>query len=438
MGIHRIATLDRGSRRGIQARVFSDKELTQNEKHKEYMRAVKEVKLDHIFRKPFIDCLGGHTEGVTRIVRSTMQGELYASTSYDGTVKVWNMSKREEMETISLNQNTPVALSFLNDALLYSSGSNIFHRDVKYSDVLTGVQESLGSPDETEFIAGSGVLDIAGAGGTQFYASTVDGIEIFDKNRIKAVASYKGERQAKRLYISKNDMPLVYAIEGNKIVGYDNRTGKSEIEIVAKAEINAMSIDPMSPETIAAGTNNGEIYMYNTYYTGNSSTYITPPSRTLRGHTTAITDIEHSANGTRIVTGSTDRTVRIFTNDVTHRQEALYHNRRMQGVNAICCTSDNAYILSGSVDTNIRIWKLDPNSSTKICTRAEEDSRALGNVVKNKYRDVMQIEDTKRHQIVPRKIKKAMKNRYNHIKAEAKKELRRQNHGIIPEELQKK
>ncbi|EHY65414.1 uncharacterized protein NESG_00035 [Nematocida ausubeli] len=437
MRIHRIATLDRGSEKSVQTRVFSESELTQNERHKEYIRAVKDIKLDHIFRKPFIGCLSSHTDGVTRIVKSSTSKVLYASTSYDGTVKVWNMNKREEIETVSLNQNAPVAISFLNDALLYSKDTRIVHREVNYADILTGSVEELSAPVETEFVSGAGVLDIVGAGETQFYASTVDGIEIFDKSRIKAIASYKGERQAKRLYISQDARPLLYAIEGNKIVGYDSRTGKQEIDIVAKAEINALSIDPSEPSLIAAGTNNGEIYMYNTYYTSNNTGYITPPARTLRGHTTAITDIQHSANGTRIVTGSTDRTVRIFTNDVTHRQEALYHNKRMQSVNAVCCTSDNAYILSGSVDTNIRIWKLDPNSSTKICTRAEENSRALGNMIKNKYRDVIQLEDMKRHQIVPSKIKKAMKNRYNHIKAEARKEQRRQNHGLLPENQKK-
>ncbi|KAI5188981.1 DDB1- and CUL4-associated factor 13 [Nematocida minor] len=428
MGILRINTLDRGSGKHVQTRMFSENELTQNEKHKEYMRAVKEVKLDHLFRKPFVGCLDGHTEGVTRIVKCSTESPLYASTSYDGTIKVWNMNKRAEVETIALEQTTPAAISFLDSTLLYSKKNSIFHRDANYEEITSGVMAESTAPKETEFTACSGVMDIVSNGSSRFYASTVDGIEIFDKERIKSIASYKGERQAKRIYISSDAKWILYTVEGNKIVGYDSRTGKSELEIVSKSEINAMSIDPSAPSMVAAGTNSGEIYIYNTYYTGDNSSYITPPCRTLRGHASPVSDIQHSANGTRIVTGSVDRSVRIFSNDTSHRQEALYHNKRMQAINAICCTSDNAYILSGSTDTNIRIWKLDPNSSTKICTKSEENSRALGNIIKEKYKNVAQIEAMKRHQIVPHRIKKSMKNRYDHIKAEQRKEAKRKEH----------
>lgn len=425
MGIVRITTLDRGSGKQVQCRVFSEGEVTQNERHKEYIRAVKEVKLDHLFRKPYVGCLDGHTEGVTRIVKCHTQGALYASTSYDGTIKVWNMNKREEIETVALNQHTPAAISFLNSTLLYSKGSVILHRDAQYTDVITGEIDESSKVEETEFAACSGVLDIISDGTSRFYASTVDGIEIFDITRIKSIASYKGERQAKRIYMGSGTNRLLYTVEGNQIVGYDSRTGKSEMQIVAKSEINAMSVDPSNPSLIAAGTNSGEIYMYNTYYARSSTSYITNVDRVLRGHASAVTDIQHSANGTRIVTGSVDRSVRIFSNDISHRQEALYHNRRMQAVNSICCTSDNSYILSGSTDTNIRIWKLDPNASTKISTRMEENSRAIGNILKEKYKHVAQVQDMKRHQIVPHAIKKSMRNRYHHIKAVERKEARR-------------
>lgn len=434
MGILRISTLDRGNGKHVQPRVFSEAEITQNERHKEYMRAVKEVKLDHLFQKPYVGCLDGHTEGVTRIVKCQAQESLYASTSYDGTIKIWDMARRKEIDTIALAQNTPAAISFLNDTLLYSKGTAIFHRNAEYTKAITGIVDVGFKAEETEFAASSGVLDIISNGPSHFYASTVDGIEIFDTDRIKSVARYKGERQAKRIYMDESGKGLLYTVEGNQIVGYDSRTGKSEIKIVARSEVNALSIDPSNPAMIAAGTNSGEVYIYNTYYVRNATSYITETDRVLRGHASAVTDIQHSANGTRIVTGSVDRSVRIFSNDTSHRQEALYHNRRMQAVNTVCCTSDNAYILSGSTDTNIRIWKLDPNASAKISTRAEESSRAIGNILKEKYRSVSQIQDIKRHQAVPHAIKKSMKNRYNHIKAVERKEARRKESTASPRE----
>ena len=80
------------------------------------------------------------------------------------------------------------------------------------------------------------------------------------------------------------------------------------------------------------------------------------PKMIHKDHLSAILDIDFSPTGKEFATASFDKTIRIFPyNDGRSRE--VYHTKRMQQVNAICYTNDAKYIVSGSEDTNVRIWK---------------------------------------------------------------------------------
>ena len=64
------------------------------------------------------------------------------------------------------------------------------------------------------------------------------------------------------------------------------------------------------------------------------------------------------------MTGSFDRTIRLFETGPRANAEGLegssrevYHTSRMQRVFSVLYSNDARYVLSGSDDTNIRIWK---------------------------------------------------------------------------------
>lgn len=67
-------------------------------------------------------------------------------------------------------------------------------------------------------------------------------------------------------------------------------------------------------------------------------------------------DIAYSPTGREFVTGSYDRTVRIFRVGEGKSRE-VYHTTRMQRVFTVNYTPDSRYVLSGSDDTNVRLWK---------------------------------------------------------------------------------
>lgn len=69
-------------------------------------------------------------------------------------------------------------------------------------------------------------------------------------------------------------------------------------------------------------------------------------------------DLDYSPTGQEIVTGSYDRTLRIFKSTSGHSRE-IYHTKRMQRIFAVKYSMDSKYVLSGSDDGNIRLWKAD-------------------------------------------------------------------------------
>lgn len=67
-------------------------------------------------------------------------------------------------------------------------------------------------------------------------------------------------------------------------------------------------------------------------------------------------DVDYSPTGKEFVSGSYDKTIRIFDSSKGHSRE-IYHTKRMQRIEMVAWTLDNKYILSGSDEMNIRIWK---------------------------------------------------------------------------------
>lgn len=80
-------------------------------------------------------------------------------------------------------------------------------------------------------------------------------------------------------------------------------------------------------------------------------------------HVGAVTDIDYAPTGKEFVTGSYDKTIRIFQCEKGHSRD-VYHTKRMQRLTSIQWTLDNRFILSGSDEMNIRVWKA--NASEKL------------------------------------------------------------------------
>lgn len=73
-------------------------------------------------------------------------------------------------------------------------------------------------------------------------------------------------------------------------------------------------------------------------------------------HVGAVIDVDYSPTGKEFVSGSYDKSIRIFEINKGHSRE-VYHTKRMQRLTCIAWSLDNKYIISGSDEMNLRLWK---------------------------------------------------------------------------------
>lgn len=105
---------------------------------------------------------------------------------------------------------------------------------------------------------------------------------------------------------------------------------------------------------------------------------LTPPGGgllfTLTGHTAAVRSVALTPDGRRIVSGSDDQTVRVWSVEGTHERTLAGHS---DWVRAVAVSADGVFAVSASDDHTIRIWNLDEGTEQRQIAIPAEWPRAL-------------------------------------------------------------
>merc|ERR1712029_1063419 len=110
--------------------------------------------------------------------------------------------------------------------------------------------------------------------------------------------------------------------------------------------------------------------------------------------------------GKELVSGSYDKTVRLWNVD-QGRSRDVYHTKRMQRLTSVAWTLDNKYILSGSDEMCIRLWKARAAEKLGIMRDRERVALQYSEKLKEKYGQHPQISRIARHRQVPKHVKSA-------------------------------
>lgn len=206
------------------------------------------------------------------------------------------------------------------------------------------------------------------------------------------------------------------------MVLYDIRTGKAERKVIMQMRTNALSWSPTFPTTLLLASEDHNLYTFDIRA-------LAAPTQIYKAHVSAVMSCDWSPTGTEFVSGGWDRTVRIWKEGmVGARKPEVYHSKRMQRVLSTIFTSDARFVLSGSDDGNVRLWKAKASEKLGIIDARERAAMEYRESLKERWRYDQEIGRIVRRRHIPKPVLKAGELKRTMLEASKVKEDRRRKH----------
>lgn len=402
------------------------------ERAREYTRTVNAVKLDKVFAKPFVAALNGHMDGVCSMATSRAGLTTVASGACDGEIRIWDLSDQTTARAhpkahtgwvrgLTCSRNGEVLVSCGNDKLIKIWRLGQLEEDEDEEEVLLNTFYG-----KHAFVG----VDHAWEGST---FATVGGtvVEVWDQNRNKAVHTFSWGTASPTAVRFNPAEPQLFASAASdrNICLYDLRTQTPIQKTVLRMRTNAICWNPMEAFNFVTANEDHNLYTFD----------MRKMDKALcvhKDHVSAVMDVDYSPTGREFVTGSYDRTVRIFGHTSGHSRE-VYHTKRMQRIFNVKFTQDSKFVLSASDDMNVRIWKAKASAALKTLVPRERKKLEYQEKLKKRYGHMTEVKRISRHRHLPKSIMKAGQKKEIMKKSDQRKEANRRAHGqgapLVPE-----
>ncbi|ODV57921.1 rRNA-processing protein SOF1 [Ascoidea rubescens DSM 1968] len=404
------------------------------EKQREYAKALQATKLERLFAKPFLYQLGrGHADGVYSICKNDNDLSKLCTGSGDGFIKYWNLNDPKD-EKLSFKAHNGIIKSL---TILRNNGNNLLScggedntvklwslndHDFRHKSNFNNFH-SINKPGLIK--SWTGEYSFQAMDSHKAEPKFVTGgykVELWDINRSNPISDLTWGSDS---IISLKFNPLqtsIFATSGsdNNLNLYDLRTNSSIQKLITSFKVNSISWNPIKPHNFMAASEDENAYYYDMRFLKKSLLIF-------KDHVAPILDIDFSSNGREFVTGSYDKTIRIF-NINEPRSRDIYHTKRMQHVFKVIYSSDNKYIISGSDDCNVRVWRSKASERSNIKSSRELTHLIKVERLKEKYKNMPEIKRISRHRHLPKGIKKAKDHKIVQMESIKRKEFNEKRH----------
>jgi len=450
---------------------------------REYTRAVTAAKLDRMFAKPFLGELkNGHVDAISCMAICRTNLCPVVSGCVDGTIRIWDLTNRKMVVNLEAHTRSVSGLVFgnTNGGMVYSCGEegivkgwSIYPKD-RY--ITAGDDSSDNSSDEEEDrkprakrkyksntqdddeeeaspYGPHNIYRLPSTRGnahntnafhsidhhwtqSQFATSSSDSaVHLWDPERSTPITTFNNlwgsDDTVTTVRYNPAEHNLIAHCSNDRGIGlHDTRTSSALQKTIMSMKCNALEWNPMEPYMFVVGNEDYNAYTFD-------MRKLNRPTGMYKGHVGAVMSVAWSPTGTEFVTGSYDKTIRMFSvrkeggtashsgSKATGVSRDIYHTKRMQRVFCVGYTLDHKYILSGSDDTNIRLWKARSSEKIGQLSTREESALQYRNALVSKYAHLPEVKRISRGRRVPKFVKKET------AQAMVQKEKRRRKEGNV-------
>mmetsp|Transcript_5834 Transcript_5834/g.5770 ORF Transcript_5834/g.5770 Transcript_5834/m.5770 type:complete len:462 (-) Transcript_5834:13-1398(-) len=435
----KIKTISRSSDTYVPVRNTQESSLPRNlnpalhpfERAREYTKALTATKMERMFAQPFVGQLGdGHRDGIYSIARNFSTTNQIATGSGDGVIKYWDMTLRDEVISfkahygmvsgLCVTPNTSHMLSCGDDKTvkLWSVSKDDFDASQTDTEVYTKKDNGL----VKTFLGEHAFKGVDHHNNEDLFVTGGASIQLWDMNRSKYISNLSwGADNINTVKFNRTETNIIASAgSDNSIVLYDVRTNSPIQKVVTSLRTNAISWNPMEAFNFASACDDHNAYLWDMRKLNRSL-------NVYKDHVAAVMDVDFSPTGEELVTGSYDKTLRIFRAREGHLRE-IYHTKRMQRVFSVKFTTDARYILSGSDDANVRLWRAVASDRSNIKSARQRSKLEYDAALKERFKHMPEIKRIARHRHVPKVVKKAGEIKRTELDALKKREDNERRH----------
>ncbi|KAH9928001.1 WD40 repeat-like protein [Epithele typhae] len=395
---------------------------------RERTRALNAAKMERMFAKPFVASLEGHVDAVEAIVRKPDTLDVVASGSWDGGLIVHDVSRRTRLfQTDQAHKGKVSDVCFGKDTRLLSCGVD---RNIKLWNMPSGAEddESEAGPSQRKpvsiFPGKTAFNSIDHHRYDPLFATASNIVQVWDETKSAAVTNLTPPTSTETVTSVRFNLAeasVLASIGSDRSFAlYDIRTGKAERRIIMRMRSNALSWSPTFPTSVLLASEDHNLYTFDIRS-------LNQPAQIYKGHVAAVMTCDWAPTGLEFVSGGWDRTVRIWKEGRGSAPE-VYHTKRMQRVTSTLYTGDARFVLSGSDDGNVRVWKAHASDKLGVITARERAAIEYRDSLKARWKTDSEINKISRTRHIPKPVYKAAQLKRTMLEAARVKEERRRKH----------
>lgn len=311
------------------------------------MRALNATKLERVFAKPFLGNLDGHRDGVFCFANNPTNLSELTSGAYDGEIRLWNL------QDLKCQRNFIGHNGFVRGITYTPDGNNFISvgDDKAVKTWKTNVSEDEEIEPTYTFLSRTSLSGISHHKSEPLFATCGEVCQLWETGRSEPLNILKwGVDNLNSISFNPIESSIIASCASDRsIILYDKRNTQPIRKVVMTMRCNSLSWNPMEAFVFTVANEDYNSYTFDTRHLKN-------PLKIHKGHVSAVLDVKYSPTGKEFVTGSYDKTIRLYEAVKSNSRE-VYHNKRMQHVTCVGWSLDNKYVYSGSDEMNIRLWK---------------------------------------------------------------------------------